>query len=124
MRFYVGKTQHPWRIIFAALAGVLLCAVAIQTVASHAGDAVLAAMDAHNVTVTGVVAEEPAGSLCLVADTHSIYHLDSEAVRRFTGQRVRISGVLHEHSRILDVKAISAFDRPATSGLDRRRLAL
>lgn len=84
-------------------------------IASSAGDRVLAAVDSRSVTVTGIVAQKPTGEMYVVADTHSVYRLQDASARTFMGRHVRIVGVLHEQSRVLDVKAISAFVPPPTT---------
>jgi hypothetical protein len=114
-------------LVFAV---VILCSFGIQKLLSPAGNAVLMALDSKEVTVTGTVSSGPrfastdaVDSLYVVGDTNVLYRLSNPAVAaEFAGRRVRIHGVLHEDSGLLEVKTISAFagtSRTSRTALDR-----
>ena len=95
-------------------AGVLICSFGIQKLMSPVGEAVLQAADGTAVTVTGTVANS--GAPYVVADGRAFYRLKNPtAAARFAGRRVRISGILHSSTGILDVTAISAIEQSPRS---------
>lgn len=94
-------------VFFAA---VLIYSIGIDRIMSPVGNAVLERADATPVTLTGTVAGR--GTRDVVADDRTLYHLkDPAGAAAFAGRRVRISGILHTSTGVLEVKAISVIDR-------------
>jgi hypothetical protein len=127
----LAQALRPWRVMSVVFAAVILCSFGIQKLLSPAGNAVLMALDSKEVTVTGTVASGPrlastgsVDTLYVVGDTNVLYRLSNPAVAaEFAGQRVRIQGVLHENSGLLEVKTISVFSGISCSALDRLQRA-
>jgi hypothetical protein len=88
--------------------GVLLCSFAIQKLLSPVGDAAVRAADARQVSVTGVIAASRAepGKLAL-RDGNSWYVLaDQSKARGFAGHKVRVLGIFHESTGLLEIRDI------------------
>ena len=95
-------------------AGVLICSFGIQKLMSPVSDAVLQIADGTEFTVTGTVAT--AGARYVLANDRALYRLKNPAAAaRFAGRRVRICGILHSSTGLLDVKAISAIEQSPRS---------
>ncbi len=89
--------------------GVLLCSFAIEKLFSPAGDAALRAFDARQVSVTGVIVasrSEP-GKLALCASSSSYILEDQTTARVFAGHKVRVIGILHESTGLLELRNIA-----------------
>ncbi|HUI54528.1 MAG TPA: hypothetical protein VLY04_06130 [Bryobacteraceae bacterium] len=93
----------------AVFVAVLLCSFAIQRLFSPIGDAALRALDSRQVSVTGVIAasqSEP-GKIAL-DDGGSRYVLaDQIHAGMFAGRKVRVIGIFHESTGLLEVRSIS-----------------
>ena len=92
----------------AVFAGVLLCSFGIEKLFSPAGNAALRAFDTRQVNMTGVIAASPSepGKLALVAGTRSYILADQALARLFAGHRVRVVGIVHESSGLLEIRHI------------------
>jgi hypothetical protein len=114
---------YPWRIMSLVFAGVLVVSIGVQKLASPVTDAVIRDIDRAEITVTGTIADSRAVGevpnrpaegdppLYVLVDNRALYRLNDAAhAAVFAGQRVRISGILHTSSGILEVKAISVIN--------------
>jgi hypothetical protein len=91
-------------VVFGA---VLLCAFALERVASPLGDAGLRAIDSRAVQLTGTVAAQSFDSSLVLNSAGTVYWLsDPNAVRPYLGRTVRISGTLHQSTGRLEVNRI------------------
>ena len=99
---------RPWRIMTVVFGGVLLCSFAIEKLLSPAGDAAVRAFDARQVNVTGVMAASPSepGKFALCDGASSYILADQAEARRFAGYRVRIRGIVHESTGLLEIRHI------------------
>lgn len=101
--------------MFAVFGGVLLLSAGIQFLFSPLGNAVVLALDAREETLTGVVdvsgefhKTTPSG----VVGLSSVYRLSNPGkAAGLTGRIVRVSGVIHQRSRVLDITCIAPADK-------------
>lgn len=106
--------QHPWRTMFMTFGGVLLFSAGIQSLFSPLGNVALRAFDTRDATFTGVVAASgefhkitPASS-----EPSTVYRLSNpERATGLMGRAVRVSGVLHPQSGVLDITCIAPVDQ-------------
>jgi len=100
---------HPWRIMTAVFVAVLMCSLVIQKLFSPLGDAALRAADSRQISVTGVIAASPSVPATLtLRDGDSRYILaNASEARIFAGRKVRIVGIFHESTGLLEVRSIS-----------------
>lgn len=90
---------------------VLLCSVALQQLLSPVGDAVVSVADARPATFTGTIVNQPAdGSFVLQAGRSSYVIADRQIALTYTGRPVRVNGILHETTGILEIKSIALAD--------------
>ena len=96
----------------AVFAGVLLFSFAIEKMFSPAGHAVLQALDAKQVNVTGVIASARSGRPLTLASGATSYILDDQdKARTWAGHRVHVSGLLHESTGVLEIRRIDPLPR-------------
>ncbi len=103
----------------AVFGGVLLCAFALQRLFAPAGDAVVKAVDQRPISAIGTIiaGRSAAGGLSL-DDGRSAYRLtDPARARQYAGHTVRITGILHESTGLLDIRTIEPASN-ANSRLD------
>lgn len=90
---------------------VLLCSVALQQLLSPVGDAVVRAIDTRPASITGVIVSQPGDSSFVLRTGRSSYAIpDQQMARIYSGRRVRVNGILHESTGILDIKDIALAD--------------
>ena len=103
--------------------GVLLCSFAIEKLFSPAGDAALRAFDARPVSMIGVIAasQSESGKLALCDGSSSYVLADQTKARTFAGDKVRVIGILHESTGLLELRNIDRClsDQCVTFALDR-----
>jgi hypothetical protein len=94
--------------------GVLLCSFAIERLFSPAGDAVLHAIETRQVNITGFIAACPSepGRLAIVDGTRWYILADQTQARLFAGHKVRIVGIVHPCTGLLDIRRIDSADTP------------
>jgi hypothetical protein len=114
--------------------GVLLVSAGVELLLTPLGDAFIRSLDGCELTVAGVVSETRASAECSepevrVAQSHKtscyvlstagvVYPLaDVPAAAAFVGKQVRIRGVLHQATGILEVRSIAPIV-PARYSLD------
>jgi hypothetical protein len=99
---------HPWRIMSILFGGVLLVSIALQISLSPAVDAALFAVEARRTTVTGVIGHVPsgAGRLGLLTGSSASIFTNRARARKYDGREVRITGVLHESARVIELRKI------------------
>jgi hypothetical protein len=120
----MSGNPRPWRIMTVVFGGVLLCSFAISKLFSPAGDAALRALDARPASVIGVIAASPSepGKLALAGGASWYILSDQTKARVFAGRKVRVIGILHESTGLLELRSIDPLprsDHPGTFALDR-----
>jgi hypothetical protein len=101
---------HPWRIMTVLFGAVLLCSFGLHHLFSPVGDAVLRAVDGRPATLTGTIeASAGDGRLVLRGDSVTYTLAGPIAAQRYIGHTVRITGVLHESTRLLEIRTIAPF---------------
>ncbi len=94
-------------LVFGA---VLLCSFGLDRLLSPAGDAVVSAVDGTPATLIGTIdTQTPGGPLVFHAGGATYALADPAVARRFAGHTVRISGVLHHTSGLLEIGTITPF---------------
>jgi hypothetical protein len=121
------QTIHPRRIMTLVLGGVLLYSAGIQELFSQASESVFRSMDSRELTVTGRLAVIP-GTNCRSHKTPMWVLRADDACYRLegpvppdvlAGNHVRINGVLHETTGILDLRRIARIGGSARPPVDR-----
>jgi hypothetical protein len=107
----------------------------IEKLFSPAGDTVLRAFDSRQVDITGTIAACPSekGEFAVVG-AKSFILADQTRARLFAGHRVRIVGIVHESTGLLDIRRIDSLaveqgqlapaDKPCPAGLSSRSTPL
>lgn len=103
---------HPWRYMAMVFGGVLLCSFALLKVLSPAGDAMLRAVDGNQATITGTIAPSPTepGKLALYHGRAAYILSDQAKARAYAGRAVRIAGILHQSTGLLEIRKIEPAD--------------
>jgi hypothetical protein len=106
----------------AVFGGVLLFSFALQMLFSPAGGAVLRALDTSQVAVRGIIAVSPSepGQLVLYSSNSAYALADQREARAYLGRQVRITGILHKSTGLLEIRsiALAALTSISTAALD------
>ena len=101
----------------AVFGGVLLCSLGLQKIFSPAGDAMLRVVDVRQTTITGAIAPSRSerGKFALYHGDFAYILADQATAGTYAGHEVRVTGVLHESTGLLDVEKIELVDRTSAS---------
>jgi len=92
----------------AVFGGVLLCSCALERLSSVPVDAIVRAVDARPVSLTGTIDVRGAEAGLVFHSAGNTYTLsDLSKARSFAGRPVRITGVLHESTGLIEIRSIS-----------------
>jgi hypothetical protein len=103
------ENAHPWRVMTVVFGAVLVCSYGLERLASPAADAVVRVADTRPVSVTGTIDVPAAKASPVLRSPGATYTLSDPAkARAWAGRQVRITGVLHESTGVLEIRTIDA----------------
>ncbi len=108
------RNSHPWRLMTAVFGGVLLCSFLVEMLFSPWGEAVLNRLDRRQAKVAGEVGPSASdgGKLVLHDGPRTYILMDQGKAKAYSGRYAQVTGVLHESTRVLEIRGIELAARP------------